>query len=352
MSTPATRQLHQSAQHYYGETLGGTEDLKTNACCSGDAIPDFHKPLLKNIDEEILAKFYGCGSPIPPGIEGATVLDLGCGTGRDVYLASQLAGAGGRVIGVDMTPEQLAVAKSHLPGQMKRFGFDRPNVAFHQGKIEDLAGAGITDNSIDLVISNCVINLSPDKRAVFREIFRVLKPGGELYFSDVFADRRLPEELLNDPVLHGECLSGAMYKEDFRRLLLDLGCPDFRVVESRILTIDDSETAAKLEPARFFSVTLRAFKLSTLEDRCENYGQTAKYLGTLPECAEVFHLDDHHAFSVGMTEEVCGNTAAFLEETRYGKHFEVTGDRSRHYGLFDCGTESPAAQTSGVGGCC
>lgn len=352
MSTNHTRQLHQSARRYYGETLNSSKDLKTNACCDGDAIPDFHQRLLKNIDDEILAKFYGCGSPIPPGIAGATVLDLGCGTGRDGYLASQLVGSGGRVIGVDMTPEQLAVAQKHLPTQMKRFGYDQANVEFHQGNIEDLTEAGVEDNSIDLVISNCVINLSPDKGAVFREIFRVLKPGGELHFSDVFVDRRLPVELLADSVLHGECLSGALYQEDFRRLLLDLGCPDFRVVESRRLTIGDAETAARLEPARFFSVTVRAFKLDGLEDRCENYGQTAKYLGTLAESPEVFHLDDNHAFPAGVSLAVCGNTAAFLEETRYARHFEVTGDRSRHFGLFDCGSAPQTVRASGVSACC
>ena len=104
---------------------------------------------------------------------------------------------------------------------------------FRQGYMEDLRALGIDDDSIDVVMSNCVLNLSLDKRAVFGEIFRVLKPGGELFFSDIFSDRRVPERFHSDPILHGECLAGAMYTEDFRRLLRDLGCLDYRVTSSR-----------------------------------------------------------------------------------------------------------------------
>lgn len=347
--TEQSPDLHASAQNYYGKTIARSEDLKTSACCTGDSIPDRHKKLLQNIDDEILTKFYGCGSPIPPGVDGARVLDLGCGTGRDVYLAAQLVGPTGHVIGVDMTPEQLAVAERHLPGQMQRFGYAEPNVSFLCGQIEELGAAGVEDASIDLVISNCVINLSPNKRAVFAEILRVLKPGGELYFSDVFVDRRLPEALLADPVLHGECLSGALYMEDFRRMMAGFGVPDYRIVESRRLEIEDGGIAQQLGEARFFSVTVRAFKLEGLEDRCEDYGQTARYLGTLNDAPEAFQLDDHHLFQRGETVPVCGNTAAFLQETRYGHHFEVVGNRSVHQGLFDCGD---GLRESAVTGCC
>ena len=203
--------LHENARDYYGKQLNTSEDLKTSACCSIDSIPLKHRQLLGNIDDEILAKFYGCGSPIPPALAGLTVLDLGCGTGRDAYLTSQLVGEDGFVYGIDMTDEQLAIANRHLDTQMKKFGYTKPNIEFRKGIIEDLKAVEIEDNSIDLVISNCVVNLSPNKEAIFSEIFRVLKPGGELYFSDVYASRRIPEALKNDPVLHGECLSGAMY---------------------------------------------------------------------------------------------------------------------------------------------
>ena len=116
-----------------------------------------------------------------------------------------------------MTDEQLDTAQKYIDYQTKQSGYARPNVEFQKAYIEDLKEAGIKDNSVDVVISNCVINLSPDKQAVFSEIFRVLKPGGELYFSDIFTGRRLPEYLKDDPVLYGECLAGALYREDFRR---------------------------------------------------------------------------------------------------------------------------------------
>ena len=135
------------------------------------------------------------------------MLDLGCGTGRDSYILASLVGEQGHVIGIDMTDEQLIVANEHVPSMMEKFGFRQPNVDFRQGYIEDLQTPGIEDNSIDVVISNCVINLSPHKEEVFREIFRVLKPGGELLFSDVFSGQRIPAPLKDDPVLMGECLS-------------------------------------------------------------------------------------------------------------------------------------------------
>jgi SAM-dependent methyltransferase len=265
------------------------------------------------------------------------VLDLGCGTGRDVYIASKLVGERGRVIGVDMTVEQIEVARKYQEEQRERFGHERSNVTFLQGYIEDLAALGIEDESIDVVISNCVINLSPAKEQVFREIFRVLKPGGELYFSDVFADRRMPEELSLDPVLRGECLGGALYVEDFRRLLTKVGWADFRYMSNCAISIDDEEIALKVGNVKFSSRTVRAFKLDVLEDICEDYGQVAYYQGGIPGSAYFFDLDDHHRFFKGQPMLVCGNTAAMVSETRFGRVFKVTGDHSVHYGAFDCG---------------
>jgi SAM-dependent methyltransferase len=344
-----------SVKEYYGKILQGTKDLKTSACCSMEAFPPAHRAILTEIDSEILDRFYGCGSPIPPAIDGCTVLDLGCGSGRDVYLAAKLVGPAGSVTGVDMTDEQLVVARRHVRSQMNRFGFVTPNVDFRQGYIEDLAACGIADNSIDLVISNCVLNLSPDKERVFAEIFRVLKPGGELYFSDVFADRRLPDRLREDPLLYGECLGGALYVEDFRRLLRSLGCQDYRVKSSRPIVLDDPEVAAKAGMISFSSITVRAFKLDGLEDICEDYGQTATYLGTIPECPHHFPLDDHHTFVTGKPMLVCGNTAAMVQQTRFGRHFRVTGDRSVHFGPFPCAPSpagNAAADACAGGACC
>jgi len=344
---------HEEVKEYYGKTLTGSRDLKTNACCPTEGLPVEHREILDNIHPEIIEKFYGCGSPIPPLLEDKVVLDLGCGTGRDVYIASALAGAGGRVIGVDMTEEQLAVAARHAEGQAERFGMERPNVSFRHGYIEDLAAAGIEDDSVDVVISNCVLNLSPDKPRAFAEIFRVLKPGGELIFSDVFAGRRVPDHLRDDPVLYGECLGGAMYIEDFRRMLRGMGINDYRVISSSPIEPGDPEIEAKVGGIDFYSMTVRAFNLDTLEDICEDYGQTATYRGTIPGRPHRFALDDHHELVTGKPMLICGNTAAMLSGTRYAGHFLVTGDHGTHYGPFDCDPAAAGARDAeGSGGAC
>ncbi len=342
-------EISESVRHYYGQVLQSSNDLKTSACCSIDAMPEYLKSLLSGLHPEVLERFYGCGSPLPPALQGKTVLDLGCGSGRDCYLLSKLVGPTGRVIGVDMTPEQLEVAVRHRVWHAERFGYS--NIEFLHGHIENLAAIGIEDNSIDVVISNCVINLSPEKPKVLAEIFRVLKPGGEFYFSDVFADRRIPAFLHQDPVLLGECLGGALYWEDFRRILHALGCPDVRVTKQNPISLNDLEVAAKIGMVKFSSVTVSAFKLP-LEDRCEDYGQVACYLGTIPEHLHTFDLDEHHHFETGRPLRVCGNTADMLSASRYAEHFQVVGEKSRHFGLFDCtsGPQTNSAETSGL--CC
>jgi len=339
---------HASVQDYYGKVLASSADLKTAACCLAGSMPPYIAALLSQVHVDIKNRFYGCGSPIPPALDGMTVLDLGCGSGRDSYVLAQLVGATGRVIGLDMTEEQLEIARSTQGWHAERFGF--ANTEFKQGYIEDLAAADIADASIDLVISNCVINLSPDKLRVFQEIFRVLKPGGELYFSDVFSDRRIPPALAQDPVLLGECLGGAMYVEDFRRLLAQVGCLDARTVVSSPMAVNNSDIERQVGNIRFFSNTVRAFKLG-IEDRCEDFGQVATYLGSIAECPHFFDLDDHHHFIAHKPMLVCGNTADMLSGTRYRKHFRVVGEKTTHFGLFDCGPTPSAVVGSGAA-CC
>ena len=330
-----SQQTLKDVQDYYGKVLQTNDDLKTSACCPLEAPPPRVQALLKNVHDTVQAKFYGCGSPLPMAAEGCTVLDLGCGSGRDAFILSQIVGGNGRVIGVDMTDEQLSVANQYVGWHMDKFGYKKPNVEFVKGYIEDLKTAGIADNSVDIVISNCVINLSPDKEKVFSEIYRVLKPGGELYFSDVFAGRRIPKPLQTDKILLGECLGGAMYTEDFRRMMTNIGIPDTRVMSKRQLTLDDAEVEKKAGMIDFYSMTVRAFKVD-LEDICENYGHVAYYKGTIPECPHSYILDDHHEFKTGMPVPVCGNTANMLSQTRFKDHFRVKGDFSTHYGVFDC----------------
>lgn len=342
-------ETQQSAvRSYYGETLQSSSDLRTTACCSS-ATPKSLRTILSQLHPEVRERFYGCGSPLPPALDGMTVLDLGCGSGRDAYLLSSLVGERGRVIGVDMTAQQLEVAERHRGFHADAFGYARSNVEFHLGDLAELDALGITDNSVDVVVSNCVLNLVPDKRRAFAETLRVLKPGGELYFSDVFCDRRLPRELLSDPVLLGECLAGALYVEDFRRVLAELGVADARVCARSPIALTDAAIEQRIGFARFESITWRAFKLP-LEDRCEDYGQVATYRGSLPGHVHEFELDDHHRFETGRPVLVCGNTADMLSRSRYAAHFHIDGDKCRHHGLFGCAPASTAA--SSAPSCC
>ena len=341
----------ESVKEYYGKILQTSQDLKTSACCTTDSMPFYLREILKDVHTEVKDRFYGCGSPIPLSLKGKTVLDIGSGSGRDCFLLSKLVGPNGRVIGIDMTDEQLDVARRQANYHTEKFGYQQPNVKFIKGYIEDLEGAGIKTESIDLVVSNCVINLSPSKERVFSEIFRVLKPGGELYFSDVFSSRRIPLDLKQDKVFIGECLGGSLYTEDFRRLLVQLGCHDYRMTARSTIDLLSEEIKQKAGLIEFYSMTVRAFKLD-LEDRCEDYGQLATYLGTIPESPNGFVLDDHHLFEKGKPMPVCGNTAAMLRDTRYGEHFQIAGNTSTHFGLFDCGPTPTPLAAAEVGACC
>jgi len=345
--------MHKIVQDYYGKQLQNSGDLKTSACCDASNVPGWLKPLLARIHPEVMSRYYGCGLVCPPLLEGCRILDLGSGSGRDVYALAQLVGAHGQVVGVDMTEEQLAVAENYRAHHIDAFGFD--NVIFKQGYIEKLDELGLESNSFDVIVSNCVINLSPDKDAVLREVHRLLKPGGEFYFSDVYADRRVPDAVRNDPVLYGECLGGALYWNDFLRLAHRHGFADPRLVESRPLCITDPKLAPRVGNLRFFSATYRLFKLEGLESACEDYGQAVIYRDTIPDHTHRFVLDCHHNIEAGRIFPVCGNTWRMLYDTRFRPYFEFIGDFSQHYGIFPgCGSDIPFVQneSSATSGCC
>jgi len=344
---------HENVQEYYGKVLQASADLQTNACCTPDDVPAYLRDVLGKIHPEVTEKYYGCGLVAPSVLEGMDILDLGCGSGRDVYALSGLVGASGSVTGVDMTEEQLAVARRHETFHAEAFGFDAANTTFLNGYIEKLDELGLGDASFDIIVSNCVINLSPDKPAVLAEAFRLLKPGGELYFSDVYADRRVPDELLEDPVLYGECLSGALYWNDFVNLAKAAGFSDPRLVEDRVLTIENPEIEAKLAGIGFHAATYRLFKLE-LEPACEDFGLNVTYLGSTPNEPAEFVLDKGHVFKTGETTAVCGNTFVMLRDSRFAPHFKFSGDFSQHQGIFaGCGGGLPfEASTATPNGCC
>ncbi len=346
-------------KQYYGETLQNSSDLKTDACATIAAPPRHVIDALAAVHEDVSVRYYGCGLAIPALLDGLKVLDLGCGAGRDVFALAKLVGPRGHVTGVDMTDEQLAVAREHEGWHAEQFGYDAPNTRFVKGYLEKLDELDLEAGSFDLIISNCVINLCTDKPAVFHAAYKLLKPGGELYFSDVYADRRIPQYLVEDPVLYGECLSGALYWGDYQAIAQGVGFIDPRVVEHRRLAIIDPKLKAKLGPIRFASVTARLMKLEDMDAACEDYGQAVIYKGGIAGMEQVFELDVEHSIEAGRVFPVCGNTLAMLKQTRFADYFDVVGDGKTHFGVFP-GCAAPdvfaeIAVESGpapVGGCC
>lgn len=345
---PGAREaLHASLRRFYGQ-VQKTGDLSEGACCTIDTSSRFAE-VAALVPQEVRERQYGCGCPIPADdLTGLTCLDLGSGAGFDAFILAKLVGPSGFVHGIDMTKEQLDVARRNVRTVMDAFGHADANVAFHEGFIE--TAEAIPSDSIDLVVSDCVVNLSPAKQEVIATMWRTLKEGGELYVADVVADRRVPEELRRDPVLVAECLGGALYEHDWLDALRDGGFKDPRVVERRLL-----RTEVKGVPITFWSTVTRAQKLTPLLDnRCEDYGQLATYTGGCAQQPARFVYDDHHVFEAGRPTPVCRNTARMLAETRLARYFQVTPP-IRHFGLFDCGPSARPAPGGGpapAGACC
>lgn len=201
--------------------------LTEASCCSPDepeaAGVDYDPADLSDLPDEAIMGL-GCGNPVAMAeiVEGETVLDLGSGGGIDVFLAARRVGSSGRVIGVDMTPEMLERAEANAA----RAGLD--NVEFRQGLIEDLP---VEDATVDVIISNCVINLAPDKAPVFAEAFRVLRPGGRLVVSDVVTDAALPAEIRDDLGSWSSCVGGALPQDDYLAAITGAGFTGVEVLE-------------------------------------------------------------------------------------------------------------------------
>ena len=334
--------MHEAVEDYYGRVLERSSDLRTNACTTSARPPRALRDLIDRVHPEVRERDYGCGLVYPDALDGMRVLDLGCGSGRDCYVLAQLVGPGGQVVGVDMTDEQLAVAERHRDWHMQTFGHGTPNVSFRKGYIERLDELELEPDSFDIIVSNCVINLAVDKGAVLRGACRLLKPGGELYFSDVYASRRVPAALAADPVLYGECLGGALYWNDFEHLARATGFGDPRLVEDSPIAVTDDAIAARVAGIDFYSATYRLFKLPALEPACEDYGQAVIYRGGIAGAEQAFVLDKHHRIERGRVFPVCGNTWRMLAETRFAPYFEFIGDFETHYGLFEgCGGGLP-----------
>ncbi|RLA74022.1 MAG: hypothetical protein DRG11_06315 [Epsilonproteobacteria bacterium] len=334
----------QNAKEYYGDILNTNDDLKTTACCTLDKIPQRVKDTLPYIMDEIKDKYYGCGSPMPLVLEGQTMLDLGCGSGRDVYILSKLVGQNGFVHGIDMTANQINIAKKYQKDQTKRFDFKDINTAFIHDYIENI-DKHFKPNSIDIITSNCVINLLQDKQDILKKVFNLLKDGGEFYFSDVYASRRLPKHIKEHKVLHGECLGGALYTNDFLRYARQAGFVEPRVVSTKEIEITDKSLVNIVGKTKFYSITYRLWKISDLDTVCEDYGQRATYLGGIEHSELEFQLDENHLFEIDRAEHICKNTADMLSKTRYKKYFKITGGTDIHFGQFkSCATLATTEQ--------
>jgi arsenite methyltransferase len=350
----------------YTEAAQSTEPA---LCCPVDYDPE----LLRLLPGEIIERDYGCGDPSRYAREGDTMLDLGSGAGKVCYLAAQRVGPEGRVIGVDMNDEMLALARKYQPEMAEKLRGER--VRFVKGYIQDLAldvvemeaylrhspvqGAAdlarlqawqdrqrrerplIPDRSVDLVVSNCVLNLVDDrqKAELVREIFRVLRPGGRVAISDIVSDEPVPDHLKADPELWSGCVSGAFQETELLRAFVDAG---FLAVR---LDRWETEPWRTVEGIEFRSVTLTAVKGAGTE--CLDVGHAVIYRGPFAEVRD----EEGHVFPRGERMAVCERTLRFLTEGPLADHFIGIAPREAREPVAWCapaGTLRPAAETKGA----
>ena len=309
-------------------------------CCPVDYDPQY----LRQIPDEIIEKDYGCGDPSRHVKEGETVLDLGSGGGKICYIASQVVGERGRVIGVDMNDDMLALARSYQNEMASRLGYG--NVSFLKGRIQDLTldrdGLDswlqehpvlneaslrqfeehvaqqrrkhplVDSDSVDVVLSNCVLNLVDDAQKVqlFSEIFRVLRRGGRAAISDIVADEPVPIDLKEDDTLWSGCISGAMEESAFVNAFVDAG---FYGVEIAKRDAEPWQTVSGIE---FRSVTVVAYKGK--EGECWDHNEALIYKGPFSKVTD----DDGHAFVRGERTAVCRKTYEIYSKEPYADQFE------------------------------
>ncbi|XP_062927367.1 arsenite methyltransferase isoform X1 [Mobula hypostoma] len=359
--------IHEEVKDYYGKRLKRTGDLVLNACVTpAKACVKHVHEALKDIHEEVSARYYGCGLVVPESLENCWILDLGSGSGRDCYMLSKLVGEKGHVTGIDMTDGQefcrgwkfkqhtskllvnaagqaasvgrgavdvsgrdpssgltegrVQLARKFIDYHTEKFGFSKPNVDFLQGYIENLGDVGLKDNTFDIIISNCVINLSPDKAAVLEEAYRVLKDGGEMYFSDIYADCELPESVRKHKVLWGECLGGALWWKEFLKIVEKVGFSVPRLVSAAKVPVVNEELQELISGYKFVSVTCRLFKIpagTAREKSCVIYN------GSITDCREKLEFDINYTFKEGQTVIVDEETAAILNSSRFANDFTI-----------------------------
>ena len=238
--------IHETVREHYAERIKSSASCcGTDNCCSPENNL-YPADLLTTIPSDVSSTSYGCGDPITLASlkPGQTVLDLGSGAGMDCLLASQKVGPEGRVIGVDMTPEMIERAQANA----KRV--NAANVEFRQGYLEDLP---VDSSTVDVIISNCVINLSPDKEKVFNEAFRVLAPGGKLAVSDIVTDGELPEVVRNSLSAWAGCVAGAVEAKEYIAMMESVGFTDISIkpVFFDKQTVDSALNDMKLDVSEY-----------------------------------------------------------------------------------------------------
>lgn len=318
----------------------GAETRVAALCCPTDYDPRY----LEVIPQEVLERDYGCGDPSQYLKEGETVLDLGSGTGKICFIAAQVVGETGRVIGIDMTPEMLTVARQAAPAIASQLGFS--NVEFRRGRIQDLkldldlleevlvenpvgdveglleiqgrsdelrANQPLVDNdSVDVVVSNCVLNLvdNRQKEVLFEEIYRVLRRGGRAVISDIVSDEPVPDAMQNDPDLWSGCISGALTEEGFLAAFEEAGFHGVRIL------VRQQEPWQTVSGIEFRSVTVEAFKGK--EGPCWERNQAVIYRGPFKEVLD----DDDHRLERGRRYAVCDKTYNLYRQEPYRDSFE------------------------------
>lgn len=275
---------------------------------------------VSHIPREVLDISYGCGSPVTlAGIEcGESVLDLGSGGGVDCFIAAKMVGETGHVTGIDMTDEMLNNANTSRRIVARNLGFD--NVRFIKGFLEEIPLSG---DSINLVTSNCVINLSTQKKKIFQEIFRILRVGGRFVISDIVSDREVPLRMKQDKKLWSECISGAITEAEFFQIIKTIGFYGLEVI--------NRYPYKEVDGFNFYSITVRAYKYQKSKE-CKYIGQYATYKGPFSSASD----DDGHTYPVGIPVEVCTDTAWKLSNAPYKGMF-ILSDVQGTDGKTSCG---------------
>ncbi len=287
-------------REFYGKAA---ETPQAELCCPAK----FDDSMIRHIPQEVIDRFYGCGSPVTLGNlkPGETFVDLGAGAGIDCFIAARMVGPQGKVIGIDMTDPMLEIADRNRPIVAANLGFDV--VEFRKGFLEQVP---VCPKSVDLVTSNCVINLSPDKPKVFAEIWRILKDHGRTVIADIVSDRPVPANLKVNPQLWGECIVGALTEEEFLARLEEAGFYGLSILKKAYWKT--------VEGFDFYSVTVEGYKFEKTAG-CRFIGQKAIYRGPMKAAMD----EEGHLFPRNVAVEVCTDTAANLSHPPYAGSFTV-----------------------------